>query len=188
MESAAMRRAAATRVLALFRFFFLSGLPPLLATCGAKVTWETNCFSVGKRLKSEPYSLSTTSTVSTAIASICVISTPLIRYNACRIGSCPRFLIIFALFVFFRGGAVCPRCSSPSISPSFRSISLSSRDGAQNGHSCHPIDVGDRPVHAYVHLVQALLHPPQPVPTLSHQIRLIPHHRPQHTDGCLGPE
>src|SRR5262252_5100946 len=59
-ESAAIRKAAATRVLALFRFFFLTGLPPLLRTLGAKVTWETNCFSVGKRLKSEPYSLTTT--------------------------------------------------------------------------------------------------------------------------------
>ena len=33
-------------MLALFRFFFRSGLPPLVGTCGAKVTWETNCFSV----------------------------------------------------------------------------------------------------------------------------------------------
>jgi hypothetical protein len=30
-----MRKAAATRVLALFRFFFLSGLPPLLGTHAA---------------------------------------------------------------------------------------------------------------------------------------------------------
>src|SRR6516225_1593680 len=58
-----MRKAAATRVLALFRFFFLSGSPPLLGTRGAKVTWATNSFSVGKRLRSGPYSLSTTSTV-----------------------------------------------------------------------------------------------------------------------------
>src|SRR5262250_2084582 len=89
-----MRKAAATRVLALFRFFFLTGLPPLLGTRGAKVTWETNCFSVGKQFKSEPYSLTTTSTLSTPMASICVISTPLIRYKACRFASCPRFLIL----------------------------------------------------------------------------------------------
>src|SRR5213076_2601776 len=74
--------AAATRVLALFRFLCFSGLPPLFGTRGASVAWETNCFSVGKRLKSGPYSLSTTSTVSTPIASICVTSTPLIRYKA----------------------------------------------------------------------------------------------------------
>ena len=35
-----MRKAAAAVVLALFRFFFRSGLPPLVGTCGAKVTWE----------------------------------------------------------------------------------------------------------------------------------------------------
>src|SRR5271169_3870562 len=97
----------------------------LLGTCGAKVTWETNCFSVGKRLKLEPYSLSTTSTVSTPMASICVMSTPLIRYNAWRLASCPRFLIIFALLLFGRGGAIWPRCSSRSISPSLRTISCS---------------------------------------------------------------
>src|SRR5580692_9454343 len=45
MESAAMRKATATRVLVLFRFFFFTGLPPLFGTCGAKVTCETNCFS-----------------------------------------------------------------------------------------------------------------------------------------------
>jgi hypothetical protein len=120
-----MRKAAATRVLVLLRFLFLSGLPPLLGTCGAKVTWETNCFSVGKRLKSGPYSLSTTSSVSTPMASIWVASTPLIRYNACHIASCPRFLIAFALLAFGRGGAICPRCSSCSMSPSFRRISFS---------------------------------------------------------------
>jgi hypothetical protein len=42
-----MRKAAATRVLALFRFFFFSGLPPLLGTRGANVTCDTNSFSVG---------------------------------------------------------------------------------------------------------------------------------------------
>src|SRR5215472_16343286 len=101
-----MRKAAPTRVLALFRFFFLTGLPPLLGTRGAKVTWETNCFSVGKQFKSAPYSLSTTSTVSTTMASIGVISTPLIRYKACRFASCPRFLIVLALLAFCNGGAV----------------------------------------------------------------------------------
>src|SRR5262249_54530354 len=40
--------------------FLLTGLPPLLGTRGAKVTWETKCFSVGNRLKSGPYSLSST--------------------------------------------------------------------------------------------------------------------------------
>src|SRR6202047_3153855 len=183
-----MRKAAATRVLVLFRFLFLSGLPPLVGTCGAKVTWETNCFSVGNRLKSGPYSLSTTSTVSTPIASIYVISTPLIRYNACRFGSCPRFLIIFVLLAFSRGGAVCPRCSSRSMSPSFRRISFSSYDGAQNRHPGHPIDVGNGTLHAHVHLVQALLHPPQPVPSLRHQVGLIPHQRPQHADRFLRSE
>ena len=38
-----MRKAAATRVLVLLRFLFLSGLPPLVGTWGAKVTWETIC-------------------------------------------------------------------------------------------------------------------------------------------------
>src|SRR5436309_6308163 len=71
-----MRSAAATRVLALFRFLCFSGLSPLFGTRGASVAWKTNCFSVGKRLQSGPYSLSTTSTVSTPMASICVTSTP----------------------------------------------------------------------------------------------------------------
>src|SRR6201987_4458161 len=101
-----MRNAAATRVLALFRFFFFTGLPPLLGTRGAKVTWETNCFSVGKRLKSGPYSLSTTSTVSTPMASMWVASTPLIQYKAWRFASCPRCLIVLALLGLGRGGAV----------------------------------------------------------------------------------
>ena len=39
---------------------------------GVDATCETNCFSVGKRLRSGPYSLRTTSMVSTPIASICV--------------------------------------------------------------------------------------------------------------------
>jgi len=102
-----------------------SGLPPLLGTRGAKVTWATNSFSVGKRLRSGPYSLITTSTVSTPRASICVISTPVIRYRACRFDSCPRFWIALALLVLFSGGAVCPRCPGSSISPSFRRISFS---------------------------------------------------------------
>src|ERR1700730_65076 len=45
----------------------------------------------------------------------------------------------------------------------FLGILFSSRDGAQNGHARHPIEVGDRPMHAHVPLVQALLHPPPPV-------------------------
>ena len=40
-------------------------------------------------------------------------------------------------------------------------------------------------MHAYVHLVQALLHPPQPVATFRHQVGLIPHQRPQHADRFL---
>src|ERR1700691_977072 len=102
------------------------GLPPVFAPCGAKVVCATNC-SPGKRLKSGPYSLSTTSIVSTPMASICVAWTPLIRYHACRFASCPRFLIALALLAFCRGGAVWPRCCSPSISPSFRRISFSCR-------------------------------------------------------------
>ena len=82
-----MRSASATRVLALPRFFFFTALPPLVGLFGAKLTCETNCFSVGKRLRSGPlaqelkahYSLITTLTVSTPIASIATRSTPLIR-------------------------------------------------------------------------------------------------------------
>src|ERR1035438_6008966 len=83
-----MRSPAATRLLALPRFFcFFTGWPPLMALCGAKVMCETNCFSVGNMLKSVPYSLSTNWTVSTPIASIPAKSTPLIRYSAWRRGS-----------------------------------------------------------------------------------------------------
>jgi len=86
-----MRNAAATRVLALLRFFLRIGLLPLFGTRGASVACEMNCFSVGNRLRSGPYSLSTICTVSTPTASICVMSTPLIRYSAWRAGSWPRF-------------------------------------------------------------------------------------------------
>src|SRR6516162_928662 len=54
-------------------------------------------------------------------------------------------------------------------------IAFAGGDGAQDGHSRHPIDVGNRTMHAYIHLVQALLHPPQPIRTLRHQVGFIPH-------------
>jgi Uma2 family endonuclease len=57
-------------VLAVFRFFLRTGLPPLIGLRGASVTCDTNSFSVGNRLKSGPYSLRTTCTVSTPIASM----------------------------------------------------------------------------------------------------------------------
>src|SRR5215471_745241 len=239
-----MRKAAATRVLALFRFFFFSGLPPLLGTWGAKVTWATNSFSVGNRLRSGPYSLSTTSTVSTPMASICVISTPLMRYNACRFASCPRRLIALVLLSFFSGGAVSPPLpwlfhlsQSPQdflligddpllhgvvhlerllqaeqvILPPMSAqllgdfllgfvaasvtqlrqllgIAFAGSDGAQDGHSRHPIDVGNGTMHPHIHLVQALLHPAQPIPTLRHQVGLIPHQSSQHAHRFLRSE
>ena len=124
-DKAAIRSAAATRVLALFRFFFFTGLPPLVGLCGASVTCDTNCFSVGKRLKSGPYSVSTTSTVATPIASIPVRSTPLIRYKAWRIGSSPRLRIARAFCRFFTFGASCPRHSSRSRAANFSKTSLS---------------------------------------------------------------
>jgi len=55
-----MRQATAPRLLAPFRFFFLTGWPPRLGTCGAPLHGQTNCFSVGKPLQSGPYALSTT--------------------------------------------------------------------------------------------------------------------------------
>jgi hypothetical protein len=58
-ERTAIRKAAATRVLAVFRFFFWRGLPSLIGRRGANVACDTNSFSVGKRLKFGPYSLST---------------------------------------------------------------------------------------------------------------------------------
>src|ERR1017187_6109767 len=100
-----MRSPAATRLLALPRFFRLfTGLPPLVGLCGASVMCETNCFSVGNMLKSVPYSPITNCTVSTPMASIPVRSTPLMRYSAWRRGSSPRFLIAFALFGLFNLG------------------------------------------------------------------------------------
>jgi hypothetical protein len=74
-----MRSLAATPVLALFRFLFFTALPLLVGLCGASVACDTNCFSVGKRLKSGPYSRNTTSSVATPIESMPVRSTPLIR-------------------------------------------------------------------------------------------------------------
>src|SRR6516165_10640844 len=239
-----MRKAAATRVLALFRFFFLSGLPPLLGTRGAKVTWATNSFSVGKRLRSGPYSLSTTSTVSTPRASICVISTPLMRYNACRFASCPRLLIALVLLAVVQrrrrlsplpwlfhllqlpqdllligGDPLLHRVVhlqsllqaeqvilSPVSSQLFSDfllgfaaasvtqlrqllgIAFAAGDGPQDGHSRHPIDVGNRTVYAHVHLVQALLHSPHPIPTLRYQVGFIPYQGSQHADRFLRPE
>jgi hypothetical protein len=50
-DRAAIRKAAATRVLALLCFRFLSGLPALFGTRGAKVACETNCFSVGAQIR-----------------------------------------------------------------------------------------------------------------------------------------
>src|SRR5215472_3013137 len=70
----------------------------------------------------------------------------------------------------------------------FPRIPLSSGDGTQDGHSRHSIDVGNRPMEAHVHLVQALLHSPQPVRTLRHQVRLITHQRAQYADRCFRPE
>src|ERR1039457_4936911 len=69
-----------------------------MALWGAKAMCETNFFSVGNMLKSEPYSLSTNWTVSTPIASIPAKSTPLIRYSAWRRGSSPRFFDRLRLF------------------------------------------------------------------------------------------
>src|ERR1700734_711716 len=107
MDVADMRRALATRVLAPLRLFFFSALPPLVGLCGASVACCTNCFSVGKRLRSGPYSLSTASTARTPSASIVVASTPLIRYRAWRRDSSPRALMCLALFTLFSGGACC---------------------------------------------------------------------------------
>src|ERR1017187_4319931 len=78
-----MRSPAATRLLALPRFFrFFTGLPPLVGLCGASVMCETNCFSVGNMLKSVPYSLITNCTASTPMASIPARPTPLMRHPA----------------------------------------------------------------------------------------------------------
>ena len=113
-------------MLAVFRRFFLTGLPPLVGLRGANVRCETNSFSVGKRLKSGPYSLSTTCTVSTPMASMLVKSTPLIRYRASRIGSSPRFLMAFAFCGFFTSAVVdSSRNSSRCIAVSLRNISRS---------------------------------------------------------------
>jgi hypothetical protein len=38
-------------------------------------------------------------------------------------------------------------------------IPLSGYDGSHHAHPRNPIDVRYRPVHSYIHLVQALLHP-----------------------------
>src|ERR1017187_7529838 len=77
-----MRSPAATRLLALPRFFrFFTGLPPLVGLCGASVMCETNCFSVGNMLKSVPYSLITNCTVSTPMASIPVTDREPVRLS-----------------------------------------------------------------------------------------------------------
>src|ERR1039457_3855866 len=208
-----MRSPAATRLLALPRFFrFFTGLPPLVGLCGASVMCETNCFSVGNMLKSVPYSLITNCTVSTPMASIPVRSTPLMRYSAWRRGSSPRFLIAcaFRLAQFRRRlpAALFPlhlcqlRHDLPLIlrdalldgvvhlqglpqskqvvrtpmpaqllvdgllalvaSPIPQlgqppGVPLSPHDGPHDGHPGHPIDIRYRPVHAYIHLIQARL-------------------------------
>src|ERR1019366_7633636 len=94
-----MRSPAATRLLALPRFFcFFTGWPPLMSLWGANVMCETNSFSVGNMLKSVPYSLRTNCTVSTPIASIPARFTPLIRYSAWRRGFFPSFFDRLRLF------------------------------------------------------------------------------------------
>ena len=70
----------------------------------------------------------------------------------------------------------------------FPGIPLAFYNGTQNRHPGNAIDVGDRPVHSYVHLVQTLLHPAHPVAGFGHQRRLIPHQRSKHADGFLRPE
>src|ERR1700752_2502792 len=45
-------------------------------------------------------------------------------------------------------------------------IPFASDEGATDGHSRPSIDVRNRSVHAHFHLVETLLHPAQPVPTL----------------------
>src|SRR6516225_6927086 len=132
-----MRSAPATRELAEFRRFFLTGLPPLVGRWGASVTCDTNSFSVGKRLKSGPYSLSTTCTISTPMASMLVISAPLIRYSACRIGSWPFFDRLGFLRILHRRRRLVPK--------------LLRLHGAQPAHN-FPVVIGDALLDGVVHL------------------------------------
>src|SRR5207247_2215935 len=147
-----MRSAAATRVLALFRFLCFNGLPPLFLTREASVAWETNCFSVGKRLKSGPYSLSTTSTVSTPIASICVVHLQTLSQAKQVIFSpVPAQLLGNLLFALATS-------SVPQLRQ-FLGIAFSRGDGAHNRHPRYAVQLRHRAMHAHIHLVQALLHP-----------------------------
>src|SRR5215468_11451988 len=52
----------------------------------------------------------------------------------------------------------------------FLRITFASGDGAQDGHSRHSIDVGNRSVYAHVYLVKTLLHPPYTKPTATSTI------------------
>ena len=57
VDWAAIRKAPATRVLVIVRFFFLTGLPPLVGWSGANLKYRMNLFSWAKLLRSTPCSL-----------------------------------------------------------------------------------------------------------------------------------
>src|SRR6266851_1218950 len=75
--------------------------------------------------------------------------------------------------------------------PQFRQlprVPLSVDDRPQDGHSRYPVDVRYGPVHSHVHLVQALLHPPQPIACLRHQVSFVAYQGPKHTYRFLRPD
>src|ERR1035437_8747721 len=49
-----------------------------------------------------------------------------------------------------------------------------------DGHPRHAIDIRYRTVHPYIHLTQALLHPPHSAPSFCHQGSFVAHEGPQH--------
>src|SRR5450759_2852753 len=65
-------------------------------------------------------------------------------------------------------------------------VSLSLHNRSHDGHSRHAVNVLDRPMHSHIHLVQALLHSPQPVGGCSHQGPSVPDQRAQHADLFRG--
>ena len=83
-----VRRMLPTRVLPAREFLFLPiGLPPVTFMFGARPRCETKAPSLGNSSNAGPYSLITTSIVSTPTPSIAVPSTPVMPNSARRAGS-----------------------------------------------------------------------------------------------------
>jgi hypothetical protein len=67
-------------------------------------------------------------------------------------------------------------------------VPLAGHNRSQNRHTGSAVQIRDRAMQPHVHLIQALLHAPQPIGALGYQHRFAAHQRTQVADGILRPE